>query len=72
MRKKSDKELGVVLPEGMVDTINNRDLTDAQVGKIIRAITWNSMEYAQDDIPTLLTHLALVVTSQPQGLHVHL
>lgn len=44
MRKKSDKELGVVLPESMVDTIANKKLTDEQVGKIVRAVIWNSME----------------------------
>jgi len=67
MRKKSDKELGVVLPEGMVDTINNRDLTDAQVGKIIRAITWNSMEYAQDDIVAKQLTTSLIGTYRTQN-----
>ena len=67
MKKKSDKELGVVLPEGMVDTINNRDLTDAQVGKIIRAITWNSMEYAQDDIVAKQLTTSLIGTYRTQN-----
>lgn len=67
MRKKSDKELGVVLPEGMVDTINNRDLTDAQVGKIIRAIAWNSMEYAQDDIVAKQLTTSLIGTYRTQN-----
>lgn len=44
MRKKTDKELGVVLPESMVDTIANKKLTDEQVGRIVRAVIWNSME----------------------------
>ena len=50
MRKKSDKELGVVLPESMVDAIDNKALTDAQIGQLIRAVLWNSMEYGAQDI----------------------
>ena len=50
MKKKSNKELGIVIPESMVDVIDNRDLTDEQVGRIVRAITWNSMEYAGKDM----------------------
>lgn len=50
MRKKSDKELGVVLPESMVDAIGNKQLTDTQIGQLIRAVLWNSMEYGAQDI----------------------
>ena len=50
MKKKSDKELGVVLPESMVDAIGNRQLTDGQVGQLIRSVLWNSMEYGKGDI----------------------
>ena len=50
MRKKSDKELGVVLPESMVDAIDNKALTDAQIGQLIRAVLWNSIEYGAQDI----------------------
>ena len=50
MKKKTDKELGVVLPESMVDAICNRQLTDAQIGQLIRSVLWNSMEYGKSDI----------------------
>lgn len=50
MKKKTDKELGVVLPESMVDAIGNRQLTDAQIGQLIRSVLWNSMEYGKSDI----------------------
>ena len=54
MKKKTDKELGVVLPESMVDTIDNKALTDAQIGQLIRMILWNSMEYSSDIVVTTL------------------
>ena len=38
MRKKSNKELGVLLPECMVDAIRNDELSDAQAGMIVRAV----------------------------------
>lgn len=50
MKKKTEKELGVVLPESMVDAIGNRQLTDAQIGQLIRSVLWNSMEYGKNDI----------------------
>lgn len=50
MKKKTDKELGVVLPESMVDAIGNKQLTDTQIGQLIRSVLWNSMEYGKSDI----------------------
>ena len=36
MVKKSDKELGKLFTDGMIDVINNEDLTDEQIGKLAR------------------------------------
>ena len=55
MRKKSDKELGVVLPECVVDVIDNRELSEEQIGKIVRSLVWNSMEFNDDIIVRTIT-----------------
>lgn len=50
MRKKSDKELGYIITDGMIDTIGNKDLTDAQVGMFMRSIVGGDRDYAKNDI----------------------
>ena len=62
MNKKTDRELGIVIPESMVDVIDNRTLADEQVGRIVRAITWNSMEHANKD-PISATLAATLVNT---------
>ena len=62
MNKKTDRELGIVIPESMVDVIDNKTLTDEQVGRIVRAITWNSIEHAAKD-PLSATLAATLVNT---------
>ena len=50
MRKKTDKELGYIITDGMIDTIGNKDLTDAQVGLFMRSIVGGNRDYAKNDI----------------------
>lgn len=50
MTKRTDTELGIVLTDSMVEFINNKDMTDAQIGLFIRGILWNSMEYCKEDV----------------------
>ena len=50
MRKKSDKELGYIITDGMIDTIGNKDLSDAQVGMFMRSIVGGDRDYAKNDI----------------------
>lgn len=50
MKKKSDKELGYIITDGMIDTIGNKDLTDAQVGLFMRSIVGGNRDYAKNDI----------------------
>ena len=50
MKRKSNKELGVLLPQCMVDTIANAELTDAQVGKIVRAVVLGNAEVVKEDL----------------------
>ncbi len=50
MKKKCDKELGYIITDGMIDTIGNKDLTDAQVGLFMRSIVGGDREYAKKDI----------------------
>lgn len=50
MTKRTDTELGIVLTDSMVEFINNKDMTDAQIGLFIRGILWNSMEYCKGDV----------------------
>ena len=50
MKKKSNKELGVLLPECMVDALANKELTDAQAGMLVRAVVLGDMEAVKKDI----------------------
>ena len=50
MRKKTDKELGYIITDGMIDTIGNKDLTDAQAGLVMRSIVGGNRDYAKNDI----------------------
>jgi len=59
MRKKSDKELGVVLPECVVDVIDNRELSEEQIGKIIRSLVWNSIEFNDDIVVRTITSILI-------------
>ena len=54
MRKKSNKELGVLLPECMVDAIRNDELSDAQAGMIVRAVVTGNMEIVKKDVTARL------------------
>ena len=49
MVKKSDKELGKLLTDGMIDVINNEDLTDAQIGQFVRRILSPSIDGKSSD-----------------------
>lgn len=44
MVKKSDKELGKLFTDGMIDVINNEDLTDEQIGQFVRRILSPSID----------------------------
>ena len=50
MKKKTDKELGYLITDGMIDTIGNMDLSDAQVGMFIRSIVGGNRDYAKNDM----------------------
>ena len=50
MKKRSNKELGVLLPECMVDAIANEELTDAQVGMLVRAVVIGREDAVKKDI----------------------
>ena len=50
MKKKSNKELGVLMPECMVDAIANEELKDEQVGRLVRAVVLGDMKYVEKDI----------------------
>ena len=54
MRKKSNKELGVLLPECMVDAIRNDELSDAQAGMIVRAVVTGNMDIVKKDVTARL------------------
>ena len=50
MKKKTDKELGYIITDGMIDTIGNSDLSDAQVGMFVRSIVGGNRDYAKGDM----------------------
>ena len=50
MKKKTDKELGYIITDGMIDTIGNSDLSDAQVGMFVRSVIGGNRDYAKGDM----------------------